>query len=464
MKIFNLENETYITAYLLNDLEALKNSEINPEHFQDDFLKTVIKSYNSVRDKQLEFKSNKSLIDHIIIESKNLGLEIDFEKISKIKSSFSDFENIDYSVELLKNDYQKNVVAKTLMSSIISKSSSGGIIKAEEMINDLDKLKKVLLSNDTNVFLTSEELVDRYYETLLDRDDPNKRKSIGFKILDKNITRPAAAKEITIIAALRAVGKSTFRQIVENNLTNKGVPVVSFSLEMSEESTMDRMVSSKTNISMLDLNKQSMKQVLDPRLKRALNEFKQKKNYLFSDRSDFSFDKIDAALYKAKEIFRKNGTFDRIKEEYMVITIDVLNMVTDFGSQEPSDILKAMDKLHNLVKKHNVHCIGVVQINETKLRGGKIWKNPEDLDHYRPNLEDIYGGSGYAQRARVVGILHRPKSLKERMFPDMKEIWSVDPDILEFHCVKQNDGNLFLQRFIFDGERMRISPYIPDEE
>jgi replicative DNA helicase len=313
------------------------------------------------------------------------------------------------------------------------------------------------------VFLTSEDLVDRYYDTLMDRDDPRKKKSIGFKVLDKNITRPGAPKEITIFAALRAVGKSTFRQIIENNLINKGTPVVSFSLEMSEESTMDRMVSSKTNIPMIDLNKQSKKQINDSRLKRALKDFKTKKNFLFTDRSDFSFEKIDAALYKAKEIFRKNGTFDKIGEEYMVITIDVLNMVSDFGSQEPTDILKAMDKLHNLVKKHNVHCIGIVQINETKLRGGKIWKNPEDLNHYRPNLEDIYGGGGYGQRARVVGILHRPKALKERMFPEMQEIWDAEEDILEFHCVKQNDGILFLQKFIFDGEKMRISPLIVDE-
>jgi replicative DNA helicase len=462
MKIYNLENETYITSHLLNDLSALKNLEVNHDHFQDDFLKEVIKNYNSLKSKELSFSTNTALVEHLIIESKSNGVELDFEKLSKIKQSFTDFENIDYSIDLLKNDYHKNVVAKTLMSNLISKSSSGGIVKADEIVEDLDKLKKLLISNDTNVFLNPEELSERYYRTLIDREDPRKKKSIGFKVLDKSVTRPGAPKEITIFAALRAVGKSTFRQIIENNLINKNVPVVSFSLEMSEESTMDRMISSKTNIPMIDLNKESKKQLMDSRLKRTLKEFKTKKNFLFTDRSDFSFDKIDAALYKAKEIFRKNGTFDKIGEEYMIITIDVLNMVSDFGSQEPTDILKAMDKLHNLVKKHNVHCIGIVQINETKLRGGKIWKSPEDLNSYRPNLEDIYGGAGYAQRARVVGILHRPKALKERMFPEMKEIWDAEPDILEFHCVKQNDGILFLEKFIFDGEKMRISPLIDE--
>lgn len=464
MKIFNLENETYVVSYLLNDLDAMNIIEINSDYFQDDFLKDVIRTYSSLKTKNLSFQSNKAFIDHLIIEAKTKGLELDFEKLSKIKDSFSDFENIDYSIELLKNDFQKNVVAKTLMSSLISKTSTGGLIKAEEIVEDLDKLRKVLISNDLNVFLTPEELVDRYYQTLMDREDISKKKSIGFKVLDNNITRPGAPKEITIIAALRAVGKSTFRQLIENNLTNKGIPVVSFSLEMSEESTMDRFISSKTTIPMVSLNKQPTKHILDVRLKRTLSDFKEKKNYLFTDRSDFSFDKIDSALYKAKEIFRKNGTFDKIGEEYIFMTIDVLNMVSDFGKQEPTDILRAMDKLHNLVKKHNCHCLGIVQINETKLRGGKIWKNPEDLNHYRPNLEDIYGGSGYAQRARVVGILHRPKSLKERLFPDMRELWEVDPDELEFHCVKQNDGNLFLQKFIFDGEKMRIYPYLEDEE
>lgn len=463
MKNYNLENESYIVSYLLNNPVSTKESSIKEEYFQDEYLRKIVKNYkifieNNKRD-NLVFETDSAFIDHFLIESSNQGDSLEFTKVQDLKNSFNSFENLDSCVKLLVNDYQKNVVTKKLLSTLITKVSSAGEIKTKELLQELEEIKKNILVEEASIFLTAEQLSINYEKTLEDRENPTKQKSLGFKWIDEGITRPAAEKEITIIAALRGNGKSLFKQTVENNLIAKGVPVVSFSLEMSEQSNMDRYVSSRSNIDMRTLNKNPKFAKTDIRLIRTLEEFRKKKNYLFTDMSDVSFDKLDGAIYKAKDYFRESGVFKN-EEEYMFVTIDVLNMITDFGDQEPKTILKCMDKLHNLVKKHRIHVLGIVQINESKLRGGKIYKDPDDLNFYRPNLEDIYGGSGYAQRARVVSILHRPKFLKERMFPDMQEIWDAEPDVLEFHCVKQNDGNLFLKKFIFDGERMRISPYI----
>lgn len=458
----NIENELLIASYVLNNKDYSK--EIQSYYFQDQSLKDIIECVESVyKNQNIIITNTDSLIDFISIEAPRISKKIDIVKIKDIKTSYNDFSNIDYNISILKSDYSKNIVSKNLITSLISKTSSGGIIDSKDLLSDIEEIQKQLVKEDLNIFSTSEDLVEKYYKLLNDRCNPDKSKSIGFKVLDDRITRPGAEKEITIIAALRGVGKSGFKQTLENNLIHKNIPVVSFSLEMSETSTMDRYITMKTNVPMIQLNKNSKNIIEDEKVIRVLNELKQRKNYLFTDSSDLSFDKLDSALYKAKEIFRERGVLQK-DDEYMVVTIDVLNMVSDFKDQEPRSILQAMDKLHNIVKKHKVHCIGVVQINETKLRGGKIYKEPQELDTYRPNLEDIYGGSGYAQRARLVLLLHRPKFLKERFFPDMQEIWDVEPDVLQVHCAKQNDGDLFLQNFIFDGERMRILPYVPDIE
>lgn len=454
----NIENELLIASYVLNNKDYSK--EIQSYYFQDQSLKDIIECIELVyKNQNITITSTDSLIDFISIEASRISKKIDIVKIKDIKTSYNDFSNIDYNISILKSDYSKNIVSKNLITSLISKTSSGGIIDSKDLLSDIEEIQKQLVKEDLNIFSTSEDLVEKYYKLLNDRCNPDKSKSIGFKVLDDRITRPGAEKEITIIAALRGVGKSGFKQTLENNLIHKNIPVVSFSLEMSEASTMDRYITMKTNVPMIQLNKNSKNIIEDEKVIRVLNELKQRKNYLFTDSSDLSFDKLDSALYKAKEIFRERGVLQK-DDEYMVVTIDVLNMVSDFKDQEPRSILQAMDKLHNIVKKHKVHCIGVVQINETKLRGGKIYKEPQELDTYRPNLEDIYGGSGYAQRARLVLLLHRPKFLKERFFPDMQEIWDVEPDVLQVHCAKQNDGDLFLQNFIFDGERMRILPFI----
>lgn len=458
----NIENELLIASYILNNYDNKKD--LQSYYFQDEFLKNTIECIESIRNKEsITINNSDSLIDFIMIESSNLSKKMDIIKLKDIKDSYNDFSNIDYNISILKSDYSKNIVSKNLLNSLISKTSSAGIINSKSLIEDLEKIKKELSNEDINIFSTSEDLVDKYYKLLNDRSNPDKSKSIGFKILDDRITRPGAEKEITIIAALRGVGKSSFKQTLENNLIHKNIPVVSFSLEMSEASTMDRYITMKTNVPMIQLNKNSKNVLQDEKVLRVLNELKERKNYLFTDSSDLSFDKLDIAIYKAKEIFRERGVLQK-DDDYMIITIDVLNMVSDFKDQEAKTILQAMDKLHNIVKKHKIHCIGIVQINETKLRTGKIYKEPEELDNYRPNLEDIYGGSGYAQRARLVLILHRPKFLKERFFPDMQEIWDIEPDVLQVHCAKQNDGELFLENFIFDGERMRILPYVPDIE
>lgn len=455
----NIENESLIASYVLNNYNT-NNNEIKSYYFQDDSLKNIIECIESIKSNdKIVISNSESLIDLIMVEGSKLSKKLDIIKIKDIKSLYNNFSNIDYNISILKSDYSKNIVSKNLITSLISKTSSAGIIDSKVLLKDIEEIQKELLNEDINIFSTSEDLVNKYYKLLEDRSNPDKSKSIGFKVLDDKITRPGAEKEITILAALRGVGKSGFRQTLENNLIHKGIPVVSFSLEMSEASTMDRYVTMKTNLPMMQLNKNSKNAIQDEKVIRVLNELRERKNYLFTDLSDLSFDKLDSALYKAKDIFRERGVLQQ-DEDYMVITIDVLNMVSDFKDQEPRTILQAMDKLHNIVKKHKVHCIGVVQINETKLRGGKIYKEPEELDNYRPNLEDIYGGSGYAQRARVVLLLNRPKFLKERFFPDMQEIWEAEPDVLQIHCAKQNDGELFLQNFIFDGERMRILPFV----
>lgn len=454
-KTYNIQNELLITSYYLNNFNSISLFEY--EYFQDEKLKGLVKTVQLIKENADISSFDLDLLGIEIEKTKEL--DITYKELKEIKESYSDFNNIDYYLSILKSDYQKQIVSKKLLQTLIGKVNSAGVIKTEDILQDLRDIEKSLSIDEEEIFYSGKELADRYIETLKRRIDKDKYgKSIGFKALDKKLTRPAAAKEITIIAALRGVGKSIFRQNLENNLINKGIPVLTFSLEMSEESTMDRFISMKTNINMLDLNKTPEQVIISPKVKLECDNLRKRDNYLFTDRADFSFAKIDKAIYKAKNYFREKGLF-KDEEEYMVITIDVLNMVSDFGDQEPARILKAMDALHNLVKKHGVHCIGIVQINESKLRGSKIWKEPDDLDVYRPNLEDIYGGSGYAQRARVVGILHRPRFLKERFFPDMGHIWEVEPDILQFHCAKQNDGELFLQEFIFDSERMRVIPY-----
>ena len=91
------------------------------------------------------------------------------------------------------------------------------------------------------------------------------------------------------------------------------------------------------------------------------------------------------------------------------------------------------------------------------------FKKSEDLDYYKIGIEDVFGGSGYASRSRIVLSLQRPKHLKMMFFPERNEEWEFEEDIINCNCVKQNDNKLFFTKFIFD-ETFRIMPRLNEIE
>lgn len=452
MRNYNIQNESFIVSYYFNNFDSIK--EFPFEKFQDQKLKETVKTLKLLKDEGLKF--NLETVNSFI--ARNNGVKVSYQELVTLKDSYSDFSNIDHHLQKLESDFSKQVVGTGLIKTLVSKVNSGDEINADELENDLEQILFTLKNSKKkkSILKTSDDLADDYEKLIEERQNPAMRKSVGFKVLDDKLVRPGGAKEIMIIAALRSMGKTTFKQNMINNLVKKGIPVVNFDLEMSQESSIDRHVTMTSGVSMMDLNKPITQQEHFDRIKMAMQDLRNRKNFIYTDKAGLSFKDINEELHNAKEIFRSKGVL-KGDDEYVMFFIDVLNMVTDFQEQDAITILQSLDKLNIIVKDHKSHCVGIVQINETKFRTGKIWKI-EDIDSYRPDLEDIYGGSGYGQRARTVAILNRSKFLKEKKFPEMKAIWDADEDVMDFHVVKQSDGGVFLQKFIFSGETMRVYP------
>ncbi|MCG8407108.1 MAG: hypothetical protein MI923_18075, partial [Phycisphaerales bacterium] len=116
-------------------------------------------------------------------------------------------------------------------------------------------------------------------------------------------------------------------------------------------------------------------------------------------------------------------------------------------------------KFDKIVKKHNIFAVAVVQANENKLRSGRILKKPEELKRYRLGLEDIYGGTTYAKKSRVVLSIQRPLHQLKQLFPEheMMPVWRDLPDLMKVNIIKQNNGDLNSLSFLFDTDNFRIS-------
>lgn len=456
MRNYNIQNESFIVSYYFNNFDSVNSFPF--EKFQDLKLRETVKTLKLLKEEGLKF--NLETVNSFI--ARNNGVKVSYQELLTLKDSYNDFTNINHHIEKLESDFSKQVVGTGLIKTLVSKVNSGDEIQAEELETELEQILSTLRNSrkKKSILKTSDDLADDYEQLIQERQNPAMRKSVGFKILDDKLVRPGGAKEIMIIAALRSMGKTTFKQNMINNLVKKGIPVVNFDLEMSQESSTDRLVTMTTGVSMMDLNKPISNKEHFDKIKMAMDDLRGRKNYIYSDKAGLSFKDINEELHNAKEIFRSRGVL-KGDDEYVIFFLDVLNMVVDFKEQDPVTLLQALDKLNIIVKDHKSHCVGIVQINETMFRTGKTW-SLEDVDNYRPTIEQIYGGSAYSQRARTVAILNRTKFLKELRFPEMKAVWEAEPDEMDFHCVKQSDGELFLQKFVFDGEKMRIFPKLED--
>jgi hypothetical protein len=178
---------------------------------------------------------------------------------------------------------------------------------------------------------------------------------------------------------------------------------------------------------------------------------------MYLDATTLSIAQLEYEIQSAKNQFRKFKVLP--SDEYMVVTLDLASMMTDFGELTPNEIEIAMNKLHRVARKHKVHIIIVIQANENKIRNMKMFKKPEEIDNYYIGLEDVKGGAAYKERSRVVIGLHRPVFMKKKYFPSMKEIWEAEPDIIQVHLLKQNDGDIgFAEMVLLDN--FRIANYI----
>jgi len=166
----------------------------------------------------------------------------------------------------------------------------------------------------------------------------------------------------------------------------------------------------------------------------------------------------------AKKYFKELGLLPH--DGYMIITFDALTHFDEFMGATPSGYESAMKTQDILAKDHNVHCINLVQLNETSIRFGNKWKTHKEIDKHIFGLEDIFGSSAIAKYSRAVFTMIRPKVLKERFFMMDQAEWSSEfgydgtGDIANLHLVKANDGQLGMTQLTVL-PNLRMVPYVP---
>jgi replicative DNA helicase len=218
----------------------------------------------------------------------------------------------------------------------------------------------------------------------------------GYKDLDK-LTSGWQNSDLVIIAARPAMGKTAFvLSMAKNMAVDYKIPVVLFSLEMSNVQLVNRLIS---NVCELDSKKIKNGQL-------APYEWEQ---------LDFKIkDLIDAPIYiddtPSLSVFELRTKARRLCREHDVkcIIIDYLQLMNasgmSFGSRE-QEVSMISRSLKGLAKELNIPIIALSQLNRSvEARQGNEGK--------RPQLSDLRESGAIEQDADMVCFIHRPEYYK----------------------------------------------------
>jgi replicative DNA helicase len=444
----NIENEKWFISYLLREPDAI--DELENKYFQDKLCSDIFKTISKLE--ETEYQIDLDTVYSFCKERVNRHIKK--EEIQNIYNEFQSFDNINYVIQTIKDNFTKNNIGDNL-DDIIQSTVSHVELDHNKISDFGEKLTDGIFTlQDDNYLKDTKTLVDNYRKILKEREEGFIQLSIGDPELDKKITRPGAPKEMTGIVGKKGTGKSLFAMGLENGLMNQGIPVVAFDIEMTEESLMDRRICMRENISVEKLMSQEKDDELREKIDRGLKRLEDNPYFLSYNEPGISLKQINKYLKKARKIFIQKGILE--KKDHFVAKFDLVDMIEEFDDADPKKIKANINKMHRMARKHNAHFILVLQSNENELRK-KPFERPEDCDFYHLKLADIEGGAAFAARCRVVVSINRPLELKKEYFSKQMEEWDVELDTLNIHGIKQNDGKLFFIPYVF-GENFRIYP------
>ena len=217
--------------------------------------------------------------------------------------------------------------------------------------------------------------------------------SSGFEELDK-MTSGWQNSDLIIIAARPAMGKTAFvLSMLKKMAVDNGVPVAMFSLEMSNEQLVQRLMVNVSEISGEKLRSAQLQPYEWGQLDARVRQLWDAPIYV-DDTPQLTVFELQT---KARRLVREHGV--------KVIMIDYLQLMHASGlniNSRQEEVSTISRSLKGLAKELNIPIIALSQLN----RGVE---NREGEEGKRPQLSDLRESGAIEQDADIVCFIHRPE-------------------------------------------------------
>jgi replicative DNA helicase len=256
----------------------------------------------------------------------------------------------------------------------------------------------------------------------------------GYDQLD-NLLSGLQPSELIILAARPSMGKTSLAlNIAENIVSRQGKPVAIFSLEMSKESLLLRLLSSQARV---DSHKFRTGHIGKDDFKRMLGMLGQlgEAPLWIDDTGSTTVPEMGA---KARRLKRDKGL--------SLLIVDYLQLITArgrFGNRQ-EEVASISRSLKALAKELRIPVLVLSQLTRAPER-----------DDRRPQLADLRESGAIEQDADVVMFIHRPYMFK----PDVPD---EDRAKAELIVAKQRNGPTDRVHFVFLGSFTRFEEAAPE--
>ena len=407
----NFLAEKMILSCLLTNSEAieitLKTISVDAFYFKNhqEIYKAIILMYQ-----------NKMPVDILTLVTylQDQGL---LQKIGGIKVLIELISQIPNLVYL--KDYLALVKDKFIRRSLIKLGyeiiNSGYItnISLESILNDFEN-KLFDLTNEikTKSLFSSAELLNNFFFELKEKslDSGIFGLPSGFDNLD-SFTQGFQKSDLIIIAGRPSMGKTALGLTIAMNVIKKiKLPVLFFSLEMSKEQIISRLLSMETNINQTKLKTGKLDK----------NDWI-KLNKMITIMAKFPFFVDDSANLSILDIRSKIKTLIFEQKEIGLVIIDYLQLmqnskgITDNRVQEISQITR---ELKNIAREFNIPMIALSQLS----------RNVENRVDKKPILSDLRESGSIEQDADLVLMLYK------------NQLSNQNSELIDLIIAKQRNG------------------------
>jgi replicative DNA helicase len=296
---------------------------------------------------------------------------------------------------------QKKHIARNLIAAS-DYISSLGYDEAEEVENLLDQAQKRIyeVTNISSIhkFVELKQELDEAWERL-DRlhnsSDGLRGVPTGFKEID-NMLSGLQKSDLIILAARPSVGKTSLAlDIARQTAVQHNTPVGIFSLEMSSQQLVDKMLAAQANVDAWKLRTGKLMREDDfEAIRHSLDSLSKAPIYI----DDQPGNNILKMRSVARRLKNEKG-LGLIMVDYLQLMVPTQTRNVDSMVQQVTEISRS---LKNLARELDVPVLALSQLSRAiEQRGGK------------PKLSDLRDSGSIEQDADVVMFIHREDKYKE---------------------------------------------------